>query len=106
LLFAPLIFWTPDAASYFTDSIIGIMVIVLSVLIPNMPGMMAMMMKMPPGPEIPPGWTYNPSSWLQRTPIIVLGFIGLFASRYLTAFQLGYINHVWDPFFGSLTVYF
>jgi uncharacterized membrane protein len=103
LLFAPLIFWAPDAASYFTDSIIGMLVISLSVLIPEMPGMMAMMMKMPPGPETPPGWSYNPSSWLQRTPIIVLGFIGFFASRYLTAFQLGYIDHVWDPFFGGGT---
>ncbi len=100
LLFAPLIFWAPDAAAYFTDSVIGIMVIALSVLIPEMPGMMAMMMKMPPGPETPPGWSYNPSSWLQRTPIIILGFIGFFASRYLTAYQLGYIDHVWDPFFG------
>jgi uncharacterized membrane protein len=100
LLFAPLIFWAPDAAAYFIDSVIGILVIALSVLIPEMPGMMAMMMKMPPGPETPPGWSYNPSSWLQRTPIIILGFIGFFASRYLAAFQLGYIDHVWDPFFG------
>jgi uncharacterized membrane protein len=103
LLFAPLVFWAPGAAAYFTDSVIGMMVIALSVLIPEMPGMMAMMMKMPPGPETPPGWSYNPSSWLQRTPIIVLGFIGFFASRYLTAFQLGYITHVWDPFFGGGT---
>jgi uncharacterized membrane protein len=103
LLFAPLVFWAPDAASYFTDTIIGIMVIALSVLIPEMPGMMAMMMKMPPGPDTPPGWSYNPSSWLQRTPIIVLAFVGFFASRYLTAFQLGYIDHIWDPFFGMGT---
>lgn len=62
---------------------------------------MQMMMTMPAGPETPPGWTYNPSTWLQRTPIIILGWIGFFGSRYLTAFQLGYIDHVWDPFFGN-----
>jgi hypothetical protein len=103
LLFAPLIFWAPDAAAYITDSLIGILAISLAILIPEMPGMMAMMMKMPPGPEIPPGWSYNPSSWLQRAPIIVLGWIGFFASRYLAAYQLGYIDHAWDPFFAEGT---
>jgi hypothetical protein len=57
-----------------------------------------------PGPLIPPGWTYNPSSWHERAPMIGLAFIGLLASRYLAAFQLGYITTVWDPFFGHGTV--
>ncbi len=103
LLFAPLAFWSPDASAYITDSIVGILAIGLSVLIPEMPGMMKMMMTMPAGPDTPPGWTYNPSTWLQRTPIIILGWIGFFASRYLAAYQLGYIDHVWDPFFGNGT---
>lgn len=101
LLFAPLIFWSPDASAYIIDSIVGIFAIGLSVLIPEMPGMMQMMMTMPPGPDTPPGWTYNPSTWLQRAPVIILAWIGFFGSRYLTAYQLGYINHVWDPFFGN-----
>ncbi len=101
LLFAPLIFWSPDAAAYITDTVVGMFAIGFSILIPEMPGMMQMMMTMPPGPQTPPGWTYNPSSWLQRTPIIILGWIGFFGSRYLTAFQLGYIHQIWDPFFGS-----
>lgn len=101
LLFAPLIFWSPDASAYIIDSIVGIFAIGFSVLIPEMPGMMQMMLTMPPGPDNPPGWSYNPSTWLQRAPIIVLGWIGFFGSRYLTAFQLGYIDHVWDPFFGN-----
>lgn len=101
LLFAPLVFWSPDAAAYITDTVAGIFAIGFSVLIPEMPGMMQMMMTMPPGPQTPPGWTYNPSSWLQRTPIIILGWIGFFGSRYLTAYQLGYIHQIWDPFFGS-----
>ena len=63
-----------------------------------------MMMFMKPGPEVPPGWTYNPSAWLQRAPIIALGFVGWYASRYLAAYQLGYITHAWDPFFGASTM--
>ncbi len=103
LLFAPLVFWAPDATAFITDTIVGILAIALSVLIPEMPGMMKMMMTMPPGPETPPGWSYNPSTWLQRTPIIILAWVGFFASRYLAAYQLGYISHVWDPFFGNGT---
>jgi len=99
LLFSPLIFWTPSAAIYASDTIVGALAIALSVLIPGMPGMMEMR-----GAEIPPGWTYNPSSWLQRTPMIALAFIGFFLSRYLAAYQLGHIPTAWDPFFGNGTV--
>jgi nucleoside-diphosphate-sugar epimerase len=100
LLFAPLIFWTPSAAIYASDTIVGALAIALSVLIPGMPGMMPMR-----GAEIPPGWTYNPSSWLQRTPMIALAFIGFFLSRYLAAFQLGHIPTAYDPFFAGGTVH-
>lgn len=99
LLFAPLIFWTPSAAIYASDTIVGALAIALSVLIPGMPGMMPMR-----GAEIPPGWTYNPSSWLQRTPMIALAFVGFFLSRYLAAYQLRHIGTAWDPFFGDGTV--
>ena len=61
------------------------------------------MAMMKPGPEIPPGWTYTPSSWAQRAPIIALGFAGWFVSRYLAAVQLGYIAAAWEPFFGPGT---
>jgi hypothetical protein len=53
------------------------------------------------GAEVPPGWTYNPSSWPQRWIMIVAGFMGWMVSRYLGAFQLGYIDNMWDPFFGT-----
>ena len=26
---------------------------------------------------IPPGWSYSPSTWTQRLPIIMLGFFGV-----------------------------
>lgn len=98
--FAPLVFSASNPVVYVNGTLIGALVVALSVLIPGMPGMM---MFMKPGPEIPPGWSYNPSAWLQRAPIIALGFIGLFGSRYLAGYQLGYIPHAWDPFFDDGT---
>lgn len=95
---APLLFWAPTAAAYLNDTFIGMLVISLSVLIPGMPNMV-MYMKM--GSEVPPGWTYNPSSWAQRWIMIVTGFMGFVVSRYLAAYQLGYLNSIWDPFFGN-----
>ncbi|MGV3529331.1 MAG: vitamin K epoxide reductase family protein [Flavisolibacter sp.] len=98
LSIAPLVFWAPTAASYINDTLVGMLVISLSILIPGMPNMI-MYMKM--GSEVPPGWSYNPSSWPQRWIMIVLGFFGFVVSRYLAGFQLGYITSVWDPFFGK-----
>jgi hypothetical protein len=103
LQFAPLIFWSPSPTVYTNDTLIGALVITLSVLVSMMPGMAHHKAMMKPGPEIPPGWSYNPSSWLQRGPIIALGFIGWFISRYLAAYQLGYISSAWDPLFGEGT---
>jgi len=104
LQFAPLIFWAPMAVSYLNDTLVGVIAIVLSILVPMMPGMAHHMEMKKPGPLIPPGWTYNPSSWHQRAPMIGLAFIGWLASRYLAAFQLGYITTIWDPFFGNGTM--
>lgn len=104
LTFAPLIFWAPSPAAYVNDTLIGAFAIALSVLVPMMPGMAHHMVMMQPGPEVPPGWTYNPSSWHQRAPIIALGFAGWFISRYLAAVQLGYIRIPWEPFFGAGTL--
>lgn len=103
LTFAPLLFWSPNPAVYLNDTLVGALVIGLTVLIPMMPGMAHHMTMMKPGPEIPPGWSYNPSSWLQRGPIIALGFLGWFISRYLAAYQLGYLPAAWDPFFAHGT---
>ncbi|MCC9136927.1 vitamin K epoxide reductase family protein [Pontibacter silvestris] len=98
LTFAPLVLWSPSAAAYLNDTLIGALIIALTILIPGMPNMI-MYMKM--GPSTPPGWSYNPSSWPQRWIMIVTGFVGWIVSRYLAAFQLGYIDTVWDPFFGG-----
>lgn len=98
LSIAPLIFWSPTAAGYLNDTFIGMLVISLTILIPGMPNMI-MYMKM--GSEVPQGWSYNPSSWPQRWIMIVLGFFGFVVSRYLAAFQFGYIDNMCDPFFGN-----
>lgn len=97
---APLLFWSPSAAAYVNDTLVGALIIGLTVLVPGMPNMI-MYMKM--GPDTPPGWTYNPSSWPQRWIMIVTGFMGWVVSRYISAFQLGYIDTAWDPFFGTGT---
>lgn len=95
---APVLFWSPTAAGYVSDTLVGMLVISLSILIPGMPGML-LYMKM--GGTLPQGWTYNPSSWPQRWIMILTGFLGFVVSRYLAAFQLGYLTSVWDPVFGS-----
>jgi len=95
LLFAPLVFWAPSAAAYANDTLVGALLIAFGLIIP-----MGMAMK---GPAIPPGWSYNPSAWSQRAPMIALAFVSFLASRYMAAFQLGHIPSAWDPFFGNDT---
>lgn len=99
LLFAPLLFWSPSAAQYQNDLLVGALVIAFSVLVPMMPGMsMAGMMD----PKVvPPGWTYCPSTGAQRLPIAAMGLIGLLIARMLTAYQLGHVDHAWEPFFAG-----
>lgn len=99
LLFAPLVWWTPSAAVYANDTLLGALVIVLAVGLPAPPGISPVARLA--GPDRPPGWDYSPSSWHQRIPIIALALVGLFVSRYLAAFQLGHIDAAWDPFFGE-----
>lgn len=101
LLFAPLLFWTPSAAAYANDTLVGALVIVFAVAIPPAPGVNPVARV--GGPDVPPGWDFNPSNWINRLPIIALAFIGLIISRYLAAYQLGHIGFAADPFFGSGT---
>jgi hypothetical protein len=101
LSFAPLLFWAPTAVAYLNSTIVGALVIALTVIIPGMPNMI-MYMKM--GPATPPGWSYNPSSWAQRSILIALGLLGWLVSRHLAAYQLGYLDRVWEPLFGRGSV--
>ena len=103
LLFAPLVFWAPDAVSTNNNLLVGALAISFSILVPMMPGMS--MDSMSAKEDIPPGWDYSPSSWSQRLPIIALAFFGFFLARHLMAYQMGHISSVWDPFFGDGTAY-
>ncbi|WP_339899239.1 vitamin K epoxide reductase family protein [uncultured Gilvimarinus sp.] len=99
LMFAPLVFWTPSAAAYLNGTVIGMLAIGFAALVPPIVGVSpAAAMS---GPTVPPGWSVNPSSWFQRAPIIALALVGFFISRYLTAYQLGHIDGVWEPFFSG-----
>ncbi len=97
LQFAPLAFWAKESVIYVNDTLIGVLAIAFCVLVPLRPKQFDI------GPQIPPGWTYNPSSWSQRIPVIFFAIVGWFLARYMAAFQLHYIHSVWDPFFGMGT---
>lgn len=98
LLFAPLVLKASSAAAYSIDTIAGALLFTLSMVVPGVPRH-----RVQPGPVVPPGWSYNPSAWTQRAPIIAIAFIGFLISRYMAAFQLGHIDGVWDPVFGAGT---
>lgn len=99
LEFAPLIFYAHDAVAYLNDTLVGVLLITFSFLIPGIPGMVEETDKH----QIPPGWSYNPSAWIQRIPVITLACVGWFIARYLAAYQLGYVDFAWDPVFGDGT---
>jgi nucleoside-diphosphate-sugar epimerase len=97
LLFAPLALWSPSAAQFQNNLLVGALVIAFSVLVPMMPGMSMEGMMDPK--SVPPGWTYGPSTGAQRLPIAIMALIGLLISRMLTAYQLGHMDAAWEPFF-------
>jgi uncharacterized membrane protein len=101
LNFAPLLFWAKESIEYMVDTTAGILLVIFSLIIPGLPGKVE-----ETGHQIPAGWSYNPSSWPQRLPVIKLAIAAMFISRYLASFQLGYIQNVWDPLFdgGSVKV--
>jgi nucleoside-diphosphate-sugar epimerase/uncharacterized membrane protein len=99
LLFAPLIFWTTSSAAYANDTLVGMLVIVLAVMVPPQPGIS--LAALASSANVPFGWTYSPSSYAQRMPIVALALVGLLISRYLAAYQLGHIDRVWEPFFAG-----
>ncbi|MBD0377313.1 MAG: vitamin K epoxide reductase [Flavisolibacter sp.] len=55
------------------------------------------------GKGIPPAWDYNPSTWDQRIPLVIVALIGFCIAVYLGLYQLRVVPHAWDPFFGNDT---
>jgi uncharacterized membrane protein len=50
---------------------------------------------------IPRPWSYNPSSFAQRILIALIALPAVVISLYLGFYQWGFIDSVWDPFFGK-----
>jgi len=95
----PFMWSTANAAAYLSDTLVGALIFGLAVCSKPEPGSSAIAAMT--GPTIPPGWSYNPSDWAQRLPIILLALLGLYVSRYLAGYQLGHIPALWDPFFAG-----
>jgi nucleoside-diphosphate-sugar epimerase len=93
----PFLFWTANPAAYLSDTLVGALIFAFAIC--TRPEVGPSALAATAGPDIPPGWSYNPSSWSQRLPIILLALVGLQVSRYLAAYQLGYVDGVWEPFF-------
>ena len=99
VMLAPLVFWAPTAQAYLNGTLVGALVFGFAAAARPAPGVGRVAAST--GPTVPPGWDYSPSDWFQRLLIIILALLGLYISRYLTAYQLGHIDGVWEPFFSS-----
>ncbi|HEU5285339.1 MAG TPA: NAD-dependent epimerase/dehydratase family protein [Sphingomicrobium sp.] len=95
----PFLFWTENAAAYLSDTLVGGLIFAFAV--GTRPDVGPSPLAATAGPVRPPGWSYNPSAWSQRLPIILLAVVGLEISRYLAAYQLGHVETVWEPFFAG-----
>ncbi len=89
LHFAPLLFWYPKSINYLNDTLMGTVVSIIA---------FGFLQKSEQQKE-----EYSPSSWTHRVPTIFIALICWLLARYLDAYQLGYIDKVWDPFFKSGT---
>lgn len=98
VMIAPLLFWTTSAAAYASGTLAGMLIVTLAVIVPPTPGVS--WRALAADDDQPLGWSFSPSSFTQRLPIIALALVGLFVSRYLAAYQLGHIDGLWDPIFG------
>ncbi len=95
LILSPIALWAPTAGAYASANLTGTIVVFAGFVLP--------VTRRGPGPTIPAGWSYNPSTWAQRMPVIVLTLLALPLAVYMAAYQLGYIDTMWDPVFGDGT---
>ena len=101
LQLAPLVFWAPTSLNYLNDTLIGILLIAFSFHLTSRDPKI-----IDEGADIPEGWSYNPSAWLPRLLTVGFAMICWNFARYMAAYQLGYIDKMWDPLFkdGTLRV--
>ncbi|KHK92945.1 NAD-dependent epimerase/dehydratase family protein [Novosphingobium malaysiense] len=95
----PVLFVTPNGAAYLSDTLTGGLIFGLAVGV--LPEVGPRIAAREPAPQIPAGWSFNPSAWVQRLPVIALALAGLMFSRYLAAYQMGHVDSVWEPFFAG-----
>lgn len=95
----PVLFVTPNATAYLSDTLVGALIFGMAIAAPPEVGPDVLARRR--APEMPPGWSFNPSAWTQRLPIILLAIVGLLFSRYLAAYQMGHVDSVWEPFFAG-----
>ena len=93
---SPVFLWAPTITAYNNSSLVGILAILFGIILPGLPHD-----ELTKGKNIPPGWTYNPSSMEQRAPIMFLVFCCWMSSRYMATYQLGYIDVMHDPIWGN-----
>lgn len=93
LVLSPIVLSAPTAPAYASTTLAGILVAAVAFVMPSA--------RRAPGPAIPRGWSYNPSTWRQRAPVVVACLVGYAIALYLASFQLGYITTVFDPVFGD-----
>ena len=102
VMVSPIVLWAETMGAYINTFLVGSLVAGLAVGLKPTPGVSAAAAET--GPDIPPGWSFNPSSWTQRAPVVILAFVGLYVSLYLCAYQLELIDTVWEPFFAGSAI--
>lgn len=96
LMASPVFLHAPTLFAYNNAAACGLLAILFGVILPGMPHD-----ALSRGANIPPGWTYNPSSMAQRAPVMFLAFCAWMFSRYMATYQLGYIHEIYDPIWGN-----
>src|SRR3546814_17740375 len=71
----PFLFWTDNGAAYLSDTLVGGLIFGFAVGTKPEPG--PSLIARWSGTETPPGWSNNPSTWVQRQPPTVLALVGL-----------------------------
>lgn len=54
-----------------------------------------------PARDLPPGWSYNPSRFAERLPVLLIALLACGIATYLTLYQVHVLSSVWEPFFGN-----
>jgi hypothetical protein len=88
--------WTDNPTAYLSDTLVGMLIFGFAVR--TKPEVRAVTLARVTGPQVPQGWTYNPRADPAHPDHRPCTDRPL-CSRYLAAYQLGYVSDVWEPFF-------